>query len=230
MKVPLVLLPGTLCTETVFAAQVDALSDVAEPFVLLATEGRDIVGCAAATLRRAPERFALVGFSLGGLVAFEIMRQAPERVVNLCLLSTNPRGSTPQNHETWAGWRQGVLEGGFPTIVRSHTEGVYGGAAVTADVRKVVEEMAFAVGVETFLAQLGLLESRVDSRPSLGTIACPTLLIAGRQDPVTPLELHEETRALIPDAALVPIEACGHYAPLEHPEAVSDLMHDWLRA
>ena len=90
--------------------------------------------------------------------------------------------------------------------------------------------MAFAVGVETFLVQLGLLESRVDSRPSLGTIACPTLLIAGRQDPVTPLELHHETRALIPTAQLEVLAACGHYAPLEHPEAVSDLMHDWLRA
>lgn len=230
MKVPLVLLPGTLCTETVFAAQVDALSDVAEPFVLLATEGRDIVGCAAATLRKAPERFALVGFSLGGLVALEIMRLAPERVVKLCLLSTNPRGSTPYNHETWARWRRRVLEGGFSTIVRSHTEGVYGETSAAAKAREVVEAMAFAVGVETFLVQLGLLESRTDSRPSLGTIACPTLLIVGRQDRVTPLELHEEMCALIPGAALVPIEVCGHYAPLEQPEAVSDLMHDWLRA
>ncbi len=163
-------------------------------------------------------------------MALEIMRQAPERAVKLCLLSTNPRGSTPYNHETWARWRQGALGGRFPDIVRSHTEGVYGETSAAARVREVVEAMAFAVGVETFLVQLGLLESRADSRPSLHTIACPTLLIAGRQDRVTPLELHHEMRDLIPSARLEPLAACGHYAPLEQPEAVSALMHDWLRA
>ena len=110
-KVPLVMIPGTLCTERTFAEQAASLRDVAAPSVLLPVEGSNLKTCAAEILKRAPERFTLLGFSLGGLVALEMMRQAPERVLRFCLLATNPRGSTPHNLETWARWRLEVAAG-----------------------------------------------------------------------------------------------------------------------
>lgn len=224
-RVPLVMIPGTLCTEQVFAAQVRALDGVAQPFVRLPTEGRDLGACAVKVLASVPERFALLGFSLGGLVALEVMRRAPGRVLKLCLTATNPQGSTPQNFETWARWRREVEGGTFAEIVRTHAE-----YAETEEVRAVVTEMAFEVGTETFVRQLELLESRPDSRPSLGAIGCPTLLIVGRRDRVTPPEMHEEMCDLIPGARLETLASCGHYALLEKPHEVSDLLRGWLEA
>ena len=226
-KVALVMVPGTLCTERTFAEQAASLRDVAEPSVLLPAKGPDLRACAAAILERAPERFALLGFSLGGLVALEMMRQAPERAQRLCLLATNPRGSTAQNLETWARWRREVAADGFPDIIQAHADGVYCG---NPEARVPVTEMACALGPETFLRQLAMLESRPDSRPSLGAISCPTLLITGRQDRVTPPELLEEMHGLIPDSRLTTLPASGHYAPLERPRAVTKLLREWLEA
>ena len=221
------MISGTLCTQRTFAEQLRVLDAIAEPFMRLPTEGHDLSACAAEILESVPERFALLGFSLGGLVALEIMRQAPERVQKLCLLATNPRGSTPQNLETWARWRREAEAGGFAEIVRSHAEYVCG---ENAEARTVVTEMAFEVGPETFVKQLNILESRPESRPSLGAISCPTLLVVGQHDRVTPPELHEEMRALIPEARLKTLQTCGHYAPLERPQAVTELLGDWLEA
>lgn len=224
-RVPLVMVPGTLCTDRVFAEQVRSLEGVTEPFVRLPTEGRNLGACAGRILAGVPERFALVGFSLGGLVALEIMRRAPERVLKLCLTATNPQGSTLQNFETWARWRREAEGGAFAEVVRTHAE-----YAETEEVRAIVAEMAFEVGTKTFARQLGLLESRPDSRPSLGAIGCPTLLLVGQQDRVTPLEVHEEMQNLIPRAKLETLKSCGHYAPLEQPQAVTGLLRDWLQA
>ena len=231
MTPPLVLLPGTLCTETLFAPQMEALADVADLQALPLTTGATIAACATAILQKAPEHFALTGFSQGGVVALEIMRRAPQRVTKLCLISTNPRGSTPQNLETWARW-QDEARAGFADIVRFHTEQVgtkqIGDVPEKADVRKTVEEMALSTGIETFLLQLKMLSSRTDSRPSLGKIGCPTLVIGGCQDRVTSPELQKEMREFIPHATLVPLESCGHYAPLEQPQRVSELLREWL--
>ena len=226
-KVPLVMVPGTLCTERTFAEQAASLRDIAEPSAPLPVEGVDLKACAAGILGRAPERFALLGFSLGGLVALEIMRQAPERVLRFCMLATNPRGSTPQNLETWARWRLEVATGGFPDIIQAHADGVYCG---NPEARTLVMEMACALGPDTFLKQLNILESRPDSRPSLRAISCPTLLVAGRQDRVTPPKLLEEMHGLIPHSRLVTLPACGHYAALERPRAVTKLLREWLEA
>ncbi len=225
MNPPFVLLPGTLCTEALFAPQVEALADVTDVQVLPLKTGTTIAACAAETLQRAPEHFALTGFSQGGVVALEIMRQAPQRVHKLCLISTNPRGSTPQNLETWSRWQRKARTG-FADIVRFHTEQVGRVQGKTA-VCDTVEEMAFATGIETFLLQLTMLASRGDSRPSLGNIGCPTLIVGGCQDRVTPPELQEEMQKLIPQATFVPL-ACGHYAPLEQPQSVSTLLREWV--
>ena len=222
----LVLLPGTLCTAATFEYQAAHLADLADALVLPLSVGETVAECAAWVLAQAPETFALAGFSQGAIVALEIVRQAPERVVKLALLDANPGGSTAAQLATWARWQKEARAGGFKTIVEGFTNGLHPQA--DPSLRTTLEQMALETGVDTFATQLDMLASRVDSRPSLGAINCPTLLLVGRQDRVTPLELHEEMARLIPNAALVPIEDSGHYSMLEQPQAVTAVMRYWL--
>ncbi len=227
MKTPFVMLPGTLCTQRVFAEQEGPIHDVAEPLVYLPLMGSNLGECAEAVLKLAPQRFALLGFSLGGLVALEIMRRAPERVSSLCLMATNPRGSTPQHFELWSRWKKEVESGEFEKVVRAHAAGVH---AQNEDAMSLVTEMAFELGPVAFARQLDILASRPDSIRTLAALTCRTLLIVGLQDRVTPLYLHQEIQRLIPGSRLETLPGCGHYASLERPRAVSSLLHDWLQA
>ena len=222
---PLVLLPGTLCTAATFGHQVAHLADIAAPLALPLAEGDTVAACAAWVLGQVPERFALAGFSQGAIVALEIMRQAPERVAKLALLGANPKGSTEAQLTTWARWREEARGGRFTEVIQNFTAGV---SPKSHGAVEAVLEMALQTGVDTFVTQLAMLASRVDSLPTLATITCPTLLLVGRQDPVTPLTLHEEAARLIPNATLIPIEDSGHYLTLERPQAVTAAMRYWL--
>jgi pimeloyl-ACP methyl ester carboxylesterase len=224
---PLVLLPGTLCTKATFAHQTQHLQDCAKVQVVPLFQGSTIGDSASWVLEHTPqEPFALVGFSQGAIVALEIMRQAPERVQKLCLISANPKEPTAQQLETWKTWQREVEQGNFETIIQSFTRNVHPDQPAT--LRETILEMARQTGSQTFITQLQALASRVDSRPFLFDIRCPILLIVGRQDKVTPLEFHLEIKEHIPHAALIPLEECGHYAPLEQPQAVTALLRFWL--
>lgn len=227
MKPPCLMLPGTLCTRQIFAEQEGAIHEIAESLIHLPLKGSSLGECAEAILGLAPQRFALLGFSLGGLVALEIMRRAPDRVSSLCLIATNPRGSTPQHFELWSRWKKEVESGGFEEVVRAHAAGVY---TQNAKAASLVTKMALELGPSAFTQQLNILESRPESLSTLATITCRTLLIVGIQDQVTPLYLHQEMQRLVPGATLETLPNCGHYAPIERPRAVSTLLHDWLQA
>ncbi len=222
----LILLPGTLCTAATFEYQAAHLADLTDPLVLPLSVGETVAACASWVLEKAPKTFALAGFSQGAIVALETVRQAPERVAKLALLDANPGGSSAAQLDTWARWQKEARAGGFADIISVFTNGLHPQAE--PGLKTVLEHMALETGVDTFVTQLDMLASRVDSRPSLGAINCPTLLLVGRQDKVTPLELHEEMARLIPDAALVPVEDSGHYSMLEQPQAVTAVMRYWL--
>lgn len=224
----LLLLPGTLCTEAAFAVQKRHLAEVANCHILPLRAGRTIAEMAAWVLAQAPARFALAGFSQGALVALALMRQAPERVSRLCLMACNPRGSTEGQLATWRRWQQQAQAEGLATLSASFADNVHPERRNDAQLRQLIVEMAQATGVETFIAQLEALISRIDSRPYLGEIRCPTLLMVGEADRLTPLYFHEEARALIPTATLAVVPECGHYLPLEQPVAVSALLRYWL--
>ena len=229
MSLPrLVFLPGTLCTEATFAFQVEGLSEVADVTVIPLREGSSIAASARWVLEQVTGSFTLVGFSQGAIVALEIMRVAPEWVTRLCLMSANPKGSTPEQLETWAGWQAATRAGRFAEIAVRFSDNIHPGHD-DEQLAKTINDMAFEVGPDIFIKQLDALASRIDSRPYLGNIRCPTLLLAGRHDRVTPFELHSEMHSLIPDAALVPVEDSGHYLPLEQPQAVTAVLRYWLQ-
>ncbi|NMG73495.1 alpha/beta fold hydrolase [Aromatoleum diolicum] len=228
-KMNLLLLPGLLNDASLFEHQADALADLVGITVADLTGSDSISALAADVLGQAPAGpFMLVGMSMGGYVAFEIMRQAGERVRALALLSTSARPDTP---DATAAREEliALAETNFPAVIEkllarmAHPE-----HANTPEVGGVFQSMATGLGQEVFVRQQRAIIGRADSRPSLASIRCPTLVLCGREDLVTPPEVHEELVAGIAGAQLAMIEECGHLLPLEQPEQVTTILRDWL--
>lgn len=229
-RTPLVLLPGTLLDAELFGHQIAHLSDTAEITVGDLATDDSIAGMAQTVLASAPQRFALAGLSLGGIVAFEIMRQAPERVTRLALLNTNPLPPRPEQLATWAELGGLARAGRLDQVVDRLLPGLLRpGWRTDERAERAVHAMAGRSGPTTYVRQLHALAGRVDSRPVLPEITCPTLVLVGRQDALTPIDLHEALAAAIPGAALVIVEQCGHLSPLEQPQAVTAALRYWMQ-
>ena len=226
---PLILLPGLLCDEALWAHQTETLADIADITVADMTQDDTIEGMAERVLSKASETFALAGLSMGGYAAQEIMRQAPERVECLALLDTSANSDTPDRKKQRQGFIAQLSLGGFQGVTGKllpfliHEDRLEDDALVA-----VIKASAQNVGPEAFTRQQHAILSRPDGRKDLKKIACPTLVLCGRQDALTPLTGHVEMAAAIPNASLVVIEDCGHLAPLERPDAVNAAMRAWL--
>lgn len=230
-KIPLALLPGLLLDGTFWHHQVAALVDIAEPWVADFTSQESVAAMAQSVLAAMPERFALCGLSMGGYVAQEIMRQAPERVERLALLDTKAR---PDDADTTAR-RRGLIElaqkGAFKGVTpRLLPLLIHPDRLEDEELTRHIMDMAEAVGRDAFLRQQQAILDRADYRPLLASIRCPTLVLCGREDQLTPADLHTELAASIADARLVVLENCGHLPPLERPEATNRELRRWLLA
>ncbi|UKJ75775.1 alpha/beta fold hydrolase [Azospirillum brasilense] len=228
-RISLILLPGMPLDAALWEHQTGHLADVAEAAVGDLTGQDSMAALAAAVLAQAPARFALAGLSMGGYVAFEILRQAPERVVKLALLDTSARPDTPEQTVTrqdavrlvGQGRLRQVVAAGMPRLV--HPDRSADPVLVDS-----VQAQAQRVGADGYVRQQTAIMNRPDSRPGLGAIACPTLVLCGRQDAITPPTLHEEIAEGIPGAHLALIEDCGHLSAMEQPQAVTALLRQWL--
>ncbi|HEU5282640.1 MAG TPA: alpha/beta fold hydrolase [Burkholderiales bacterium] len=230
-KTLLVLLPGLLCDAALFAPQAAALSDVCDAWIPDLTRDDSMQALAARVLAEAPaQRFALAGLSMGGYVALEIMRQAPQRVQRLALLDTRARPDSADELERRRTLMR-IAEGakGFAPINKRmlpllvHPARLHDDALV-----RTIQDMAERTGIAGYLRQQNAIISRADFRPHLGRIACPTLVLCGRQDAITLVGFHEEIVAGIPGARLVIVEDCGHLSTLEQPQRVTAALREWL--
>jgi pimeloyl-ACP methyl ester carboxylesterase len=228
---PIVLVPGLNCSARLYAEQIPALWDFG-PVTIADHRGHDsVVAIAAHILATAPPRFALVGLSMGGYIAFAIAREAPERVARLALLDTSARPDTPEQSER----RRGMIalaEGGrfsevpdllFPVFVHRNRQD-------DGKLRAIVRTMAEETGPQAFVRQQHAIMTRPDCRPQLASIHCPTLVLVGEGDELTPPALSEEIAAGIAGARLVRVPDCGHLSTLERPEAVSRALVEWIEA
>jgi pimeloyl-ACP methyl ester carboxylesterase len=228
-RVPLALLPGLLLDRVLWRAQIDGLADMADCRVADLTARDSVSGMAADVLAAMPGRFALAALSMGGYVALEIMRQAPERVLALALLDTTARPDSDDQTASRRGLIELAKKGKFKGVTRQlmpmliHTDRL-NEAALTGEVMAMAER----IGRDAFLCQQKAIMTRPDSRLLLAQIACPTLILCGRQDALTPLAWHMEMATANPEAHLVVIEDCGHLAPLERPAEVTAAMRRWL--
>jgi pimeloyl-ACP methyl ester carboxylesterase len=230
-KTPLVLLPGLLCDRALWEAQIDALRDIADIHVGDLTQDESVDAMAERVLAAAPPRFALAGLSMGGYASFAIMRRAPERVARLALLDTSARPDTPEQtqvrQDMIALAQKGKFKGVTPQLLPRwiHPEHMKNEALVRA-----VTEMTMRVGPEAFIRNQRAIMTRPDSGPGLSRIACPTLVLCGREDQATPVERHREIAADIPDSRLTIIEHCGHLSTMEKPGEVNAALRAWLAA
>jgi pimeloyl-ACP methyl ester carboxylesterase len=226
-KLPLILLPAIGTTEALWRYQIESLSDITEISVGDLTRDDTISGMAASVLETAPERFALAGLSIGGWVAQEIMRQAPERVSRLALLDTSARADAPDRTEARRAQMALIGDGRFEEVVEQTIPFLLNPESPRDEaLADIIRTMCRAVGPEAFIRQQNAAISRPDGRADLAKIDCPTLVLCGRQDQPIPLEMSEEIASGIKGAKLVAVEDCGHLSALEQPEAVSAAMRD----
>jgi pimeloyl-ACP methyl ester carboxylesterase len=227
----LILVPGLLCSERLFASQAAAFSGRIETSVAIHTAHDTMAAIARSILATAPPRFALAGLSMGGYIAQEIMHQAPDRVDRLCLLDTRARPDTAEetvNRHRLLDLcaREGVVEVQrtlMPRLIRTDR---IGEEPLTSEILKMAEE----IGEAGFRRQMAAIMSRQDLRAILHGIRCPTTIIVGEEDVLTPPEMSREMAELIPDAMLEILPCCGHMSTMEAPEEVNRILADWLDA
>ena len=230
-RLPLLLLPGLLCDSALWQHQTRFFEGTAECHLGDTTRHDRIDALARDVLATAPPQFALAGLSMGGYVAFEIMRIAPERVLKLCLIDTSARPDTDEQRErrrlllimAKTGRFKGVTPRLLPMLI--HPDRIE-----DQELTHIIISMAERMGRNAFAHQQTAIMNRIDSRPMLKSIACPTQIIGGKQDALTPPEITREIADGIPNARFDIIDDCGHLSPLEKPAEVNRLMARWLAA
>lgn len=226
---PLLLLSGLLSDAALWRAQVDDLADVAAPVIPDLAQDDTIAGMARRALAAAPPRFAVAGLSMGGYVALEIVRRAPGRVTRLALLGTSARTDTPGQAERRREAIRLAEEGAFSGVAdRMLPYLLHPGRLSDGDLVAAIRAMAGRLGKDGFLRKQRAIMGRVDSRPHLPRIACPTLVLCGREDASAPLPLSGEMASLVPGARLEVVERCGHMSALERPAEVTTALRGWL--
>ncbi len=180
-------------------------------------------------LAEAPTRFALAGHSMGGAVVLEMIRQAPERIARLALLNSYARPDTPESGEFWRSLITKVKAGGYRAMMeRMFAGAVHPSRANDAHLKAIVADMADDVGPDAFVWQLEAIMTRADSRPTLATIRCPTLVLTCDTDNMVPNDASIEMANGIAGAKLVTVPDCGHLPQLEKPQAMTEALLDWL--
>ena len=226
---PIVLVPGLNCSARLYADQIPALWRFGPVQVADHTRESSMDAIAARILAAAPPRFALAGLSMGGYLALTIVRHAPERVQKLALLDTSARPETPDQTERRRP-QIALAESGrfaevpalqFPVFVHRNRQG-------DEALRERVRIMAEETGAQVFLRQQHALMTRADSRPSLTAIRCPTLVLVGDGDELTPPPLSQEIAAGVAGSRLVIVADCGHLSTMEQPDAVNRALVEWM--
>ena len=233
-KTPVVLIPGLLCNQDLWAHQLATLDDIAQMQVADTTRDDNVEDMVDRLLNTAPDTFALAGLSMGGYVAQEVMRIAPQRVTRLALIDTSARADSDEQRgrrsdlieqvkSSPASKFSGVTKRLLPMLI--HSDRLDDGPLTDA-----IKAMAKDLGRDTYIRQQTAILNRPDGLDDLEKITCPTTIICGREDTLTPLKVHEEMKSRIPHATLVIIEECGHLPAMERPYALSALLRYWLEA
>ncbi len=220
----LVLLPGMNCSVRLWAGV-----DLGPALTPALTES-DLSAQVDRLLDELPRRFDLVGLSLGAIVAMALVRTAPERVSRLGLLSTNPYGPTEPQLHAWRRERDRLAAGTtareiqrdlLPLLLNDETRERRPALVDTT------LDMGDEVGETALDAQLALQATRIDERPGLRAVSCPTLVVAAREDRLCSVERHREIAVLVPGAELTILDRAAHLSPVERPDAVTATLTAW---
>lgn len=226
--IPLLLIPGMMCDRRMWGGLPAALQP--RPIAhFIPTEADTMAALARLALRDAPPRFALAGLSMGGILAMEILAQAPERVERLALLDTNPRAELPEVQARRAPQIERALAGWLPSVIRDEMKPNYlaNGQDNTA-ILDLCMDMALALGPDVFARQSRALRDREDRQAALVAFKGPALVLMGAEDRVCPMDRHQLMHGLMPQSRLVVIEGAGHLPTLERPVETTAALCRWL--
>jgi pimeloyl-ACP methyl ester carboxylesterase len=227
---PILLVPGLANSPRIYAPVIPALWRYGPVMVANHIRDDNMALIARRILAEAPPRFALAGHSMGGYIAFEIMRQAPDRVAKLALINTQARPDTPEATARRRGQIARAEAGEFHAVLDELFSGfVHPSRRGDATLRQLVRDMGEDVGAEAFVRQQTAVIGRADSRPTLATIKCPTLVLTGDEDNTIPNSLSVEMAEGIFGAKLTILPHCGHMPQPEQPQATADALVEWLR-
>jgi len=226
---PLILIPGLMCTGRIYQHQAEQLGQTHPVLHANHWSHDSMAAIAKSILDAAPEKFALAGTSMGGYVAFEIARLAPDRVARLILMSTSARPDTPERSAD----RRKQVDAARKTGMRAGTKALYPKLVhparhEDAPLLTTFIEMAEQLGVDAFGRQIEAIIGRADSRPTLAEIKVPTLVIAGKDDVLIAPDNSEEIAAGITGARLELVAHCGHMGMIERPETYTQLISNFL--
>lgn len=228
---PVVLVPGFMASPRFYSAQLPELWRFRPVTIADHTHDDSMAEIATRILATAPPRFALIGHSMGGYIAFEIMRQAADRVARLALLDTAAPADTAEQTQKRKAQIERIQSGGFDELVADLFPAFVHPSRVNDQaLRDCMRAMAHDNGPDASVRQLTAMMHRPDSRPTLAIIRCPTLVIVGDADAPTPPARAEEIAAGIAKARLVVIPECGHMTAIEQPDAVTRALLDWMNA
>jgi len=230
MAEPLVFLPGLMCDARLFGPQIAELSSEFSIMVSPVTRGERIEEIASGLLDELPARFALAGLSMGGIVAMELLRRAPDRVSRLALLDTTPLAETPQAAAAREPQIVKARAGRLHEVIRDEMLPRYlGPGPFRNEISELVLDMADALGPDTFVRQSRALQRRRDQQGTLRKCRAPTLVLCGAHDALCPVKRHTFMAELIHGAELRVLDTAGHLPTLEAPAETTQALRDWMR-
>ena len=225
----LILLPGMMCDARLFAPQIAVLQDSIRISVPLPVSAPNMAQLAAEVLADAPDCFALGGVSMGGILAMEIIRQAPQRVTHLALIDTNPFAERDEVKARRTPQMDAARDGRLAAVMRDEMKPSYfTHRADNADLLDLTMAMATDLGPDAFIAQSLALRDRPDYEATLRHVTCSTLILCGRHDQLCPVERHEAMKAMIPHSRLCIVEEAGHLPTIETPGIVTTALQELL--
>ncbi|MEM7029856.1 MAG: alpha/beta hydrolase [Chloroflexota bacterium] len=231
-RIPLALLPGTLCTAVLWDNQIEALADIADIHVIETSHHDNLDALAEHIHTVMPDQFAVAGLSYGGIVAFAVWRHNPRVISHLGLMNTTSAPVTAEKRVAQMKQADLAVSGQFQAIVIEQASNLMSMAACRPNLglHAKILTMANQVGAQGFVNQIKAQVNRPDNRPILGDITCPTLVLTGENDRFCPPDIHCEIASKIPNATLYIIPNCGHLSTFEQPEQVFNLMRIWLQS
>lgn len=231
MKPAALLLPGHMCDSRMWTQTAIALASAGVPSTCTGlSRSKSIETMAIDALAVAPQQIIAVGFSMGGIVAMAMQRMAPERVVGLVLVDSNPAADLPERSGDRIAQQAVVQAGGLRRVLANDLKPNYLGAynRRRKDLLDLIMLMGLAAGPDVFVRESEALRLRPDARAALASIACPTLVIGGAEDPLCPPDWQRALASAISGAELHLLECSGHFVPLEVPEAFHAALINWL--
>jgi len=226
---PLVMIPGMMCDERIFAPQIEELVSKRSVHIADISKHDNISDLAADVLRLAPPKFSLVLHSMGGIVAMEICAQDPKRIEKLVLIDTNPLAELEEVKLKREPQISDALTGKLINVIRDEMKPNYLASSENQDIiLNICMEMALSLGPKVFINQSRALQTRADQQSNIQSINIPVLIMCGSEDKLCTVERHEMMHNMISNSELKIINNAGHMPTLEQPSETTEVLKEWL--